>query len=160
MVHATGTVTGDGGADFHPPTNRMVIAVLSLVGLFVALYLLAYGMGLIGSMLCGVGDCAAVQASPYARVGGIPVSTFGVLGYIALLVLSLLGVQPKWAGSRGIGMLLVAGASLGFAYSLYLTYLEAFVIHAWCQWCVISAILMTLIWIASLAELRRPRNAA
>ncbi|HZD03987.1 MAG TPA: hypothetical protein VE173_03690, partial [Longimicrobiales bacterium] len=51
-----------------PPTNRMVVAVLSLVGFFVALYLFVHYVGWVGSLVCGIGDCAAVQASPYSRV--------------------------------------------------------------------------------------------
>ena len=45
-----------------PPLNRMVIAVLSMVGLFVALYLMAHNLGLTGPIVCGVGDCGTVQS--------------------------------------------------------------------------------------------------
>jgi len=55
-----------------PPLNRMVIAVLSMVGLFVALYLMAHNLGLTGPIVCGVGDCGTVQSSVYAKVGPIP----------------------------------------------------------------------------------------
>jgi len=56
-----------------PPVNRMAVAVLATVGFFVALYLLAHNYGLTGPIVCGVGDCATVQASPYAHLGPIPV---------------------------------------------------------------------------------------
>ncbi len=133
----------------------MVIAVLSLVGVFVAIYLFAHSLGLTGPIVCGVGDCATVQASQYAWVGPIPVSGIGLAGYVALLVLAMVGLQPKGIRSPWVARLLALGAAFGVAFSGYLTYLEAAVINAWCQWCVISAILMTVIFLASLPEWRR-----
>jgi len=133
----------------------MLIAVLSLIGLFVAFYLTAHAMGWTGPLVCGIGNCEMVQSSKWANLGPVPVSLIGFLGYLALLVLSFLGIQPGRRRSRAIGGLLLAGATVGFAFSAWLTYLEAFVIHAWCQWCVSSAILMTVIFVASLPELGR-----
>lgn len=133
----------------------MAIAVLALVGLFVALYLLAHNLGLTGPIQCGVGDCATVQASEYAKVAGIPVSGIGVLGYIALLVTALLGVQPGVMERPWVARALLGGSLFGVVFSAWLTYLEAFVIHAWCQWCVISAIIITLIFLSALPEARR-----
>jgi uncharacterized membrane protein len=51
--------------------------------------------------------------------------------------------------------LLLAGSGVGVTFSAYLTYVEAFVINAWCQWCVISAVLITLIFLASIPEVGR-----
>jgi uncharacterized membrane protein len=133
----------------------MLIAVVSLIGLFVALYLTAHALGWTGPLVCGIGECETVQASKWAKVGSVPVALIGLLGYLALLALAVLGIQPGRRRSRAIGGLLLAGATVGFAFSVWLTYLEAFVIHAWCQWCVSSAILMTVIFVASLPELGR-----
>jgi uncharacterized membrane protein len=133
----------------------MAVALLALVGLLVALYMLAYALGLTGPVICGVGDCEAVQSSPYSRVGPFPIAGFGVLGYLGLLALALLGLQPSYRASRLVPLGLLAGGVLGVAFSAYLTYLEAFVIHAWCQWCISSAIIMVLAFLASLPELRR-----
>jgi uncharacterized membrane protein len=133
----------------------MAVALLSLVGLLVALYMLAYAMGLTGPVICGMGDCEAVQNSPFSRVGGFPIAGFGVAGYLALLVLSFLGLQPSFQTGKLVPAGLLGGGVLGVAFSAYLTYLEAFVIHAWCQWCVASAIIMVLAFLASLPELRR-----
>jgi uncharacterized membrane protein len=141
-----------------PPTNRMVITLLALIGFFVASYLWAHNAGLTGPIVCGVGDCATVQASEYATIGFVPVSAIGVLGYLVLLGLSFAGLQPAHRASRAIGALLLAGSAGGVAFSGYLTYLEAFVIQAWCQYCVISAILITLIFFASLPEVARIRG--
>jgi uncharacterized membrane protein len=143
-----------------PPLNRMLVSVLSLIGFFVALYLWAHNSGLTGPIVCGVGDCATVQSSPYARIGPIPVSAIGVAGYAALFALSLVGLQPPRRESRLIGGLLLAGAAFGVAFSAYLTYLEAAVIRAWCQYCVASAIIITLVFFATLPEIGRLRGGS
>ena len=140
---------------FAPPPNRMAVALLSLLGLLVSLYMLAYAMGLTGSVICGIGDCEAVQSSPYARIGPVPVAVLGVFGYLLLMLVSFLGLQPSSAGSRFVPVALLTGGVLGVAFSVYLTYLEAFVIHAWCQWCVTSAIIMVVAFLVVLPELRR-----
>ena len=141
-----------------PPVNRMAIAVLSLAGFFVAFYLLAHHLGWVGSLMCGVGDCATVQASKWAKMGPLPVPLLGVGGYVALLAVSMFGIQPAGADSRAVSLVLLAFATIAFGLSVWFTYLEAFVIHAWCQWCVVSAILCTLIFLAALPELKRLRN--
>ena len=69
--------------------------------------------------------------------------------------MSFLGLQDSSRGSRLVPSGLLAGGIVGVGFSAYLTYLEAFVIHAWCQWCVASAIIMVLVFLASLPELRR-----
>jgi uncharacterized membrane protein len=146
--------------DAAPPTNRMVIAILSLIGFFIASYLWAHNAGLMGQIVCGVGDCATVQSSAYARIGPVPVSAIGVLGYLALMGLSFAGVQRSYRHSRLIGGLLLVGSFGGVLFSAYLTYLEAAVINAWCQYCVASAIVITLIFLAALPEARRLRASA
>ena len=138
----------------------MAIAIMSLIGMFVCLYLPSHYYGLTGPLICGVGDCGAVQASPYAKVGGIPLSVFGLAGYLVLLSASFMGLQPGRRESRLVSVVLLAAAAFGVLVSAYLTYLEAAVIHAWCQWCVISAILMTLIFFSSLPEIGRLRADA
>ena len=149
--------------DRPPPRNRMVVAVLSLVGLFVALYLLAHSIGLI-PLVCGVGSCEAVQATKWAHVptpvGQIPVPLIGVAGYVALLGVAIYGLQPDHQDERGPGLILLALATVGVAYSGFLTYLEANVIHAWCMWCVTSASIMALIFLSSLPEPFRSGEAS
>jgi uncharacterized membrane protein len=142
---------------FNPPRGRMTIAMLALLGLLVSVYLTLYKVGLVGSLQCSVGGCSVVQASEYAVLLGVPVALWGVGAYGVLLGLALAGIQPTRAGDRKIawGIFLIAAG--GFLFAVYLTYLEAFVIHAWCQWCVISAILITGILIFSIPPLRRPR---
>ena len=144
-----------GTGSFTPPRNRMFVAVLALLGLLVSLYMLAYALGFMGTIACGLGDCERVQSSHYSRIGPFPVAAFGVVGYLALMIMSLRGLKPSSRGSRLIPLALFGGGVLGVVFSAYLTYLEAFVIHAWCQWCVSSAIIMVLAFLASLPEVRR-----
>jgi len=140
---------------FSPPRNRMAITLLSLLGLLVSLYMLAYALGWTGPVICGIGNCEAVQSSPYARIGPVPVAALGVLGYLLLMGASFVGLQPSSPGRRFVPIALLAGGGLGMVFSAYLTYLEAFVIHAWCQWCVISAIIMAVSFLLALPELKR-----
>ena len=134
---------------------RQAIAVLSLIGFFVALYLWLYKIGAIGTLQCGTGGCETVQTSRYADLFGVPVAFYGVVGYAMLLGLSLAGLQPSLLRSRGLTVVLAALSTGGLLFSLYLTYLELFVIHAICRWCVVSAVIMTAIWIAAMLDLRR-----
>lgn len=138
----------------------MAVAILSLAGAFVAFFLLASNLGWTPPVPCGTGDCGTVQSSRYASVGPVPVSGIGLAGYLALLALSLAGLQERLASSRVIPVLLFAGALFGFLFSAYLTYLEAAVIKAWCRYCVASAIIITIVFAATLPELKRVRGGS
>ena len=122
----------------------MAVAVLALVGFFVAVYLLLWKIGVLGELACSTGGCETVQTSRYSSFLGVPVALYGVAGFVALFVVSLVGLQPRWLGRREPTLILAALSGLGVAFSAYLTYLEAAVIHAWCQWCIASAVLITL----------------
>lgn len=137
----------------------MAAAVLSLIGFFVALYLWLWKLGVVGTLVCGTGACESVQTSPYAVFLGLPVAFYGVAGYLVLLVVSLLGVQPRWAEHRGPTLALAGLSGVGVAFTAYLTYLEVVVIHAWCRWCLVSAFLITAIFVASVAGLLRGGRA-
>ena len=105
------------------------MAVLALAGVFDALYLLLYKLGLLGELRCGTGACETVQASRYATFLGLPVALYGVVGYGLLLVVSLWATQPVLAGRRGPDLLLAGLATLGVAFTAYLSGIEFFVIH-------------------------------
>ena len=141
----------------RPPVTRMAIAVLALLGLMVSTYLSMYKLGYLGVIQCTIGGCEKVQTSRYADFLGLPVSVWGVGAYVTLLVLAMLGIQPRFQRERWVALALFGLSAVGVAFSGYLTYLEAFVIHAWCQWCVISAILVTLIFLLSIPGLRQAR---
>lgn len=147
-------------ADFGPPANRMAVALLSLAGVFVSAYLLFHYLGFGGPLACGVsGGCETVQTSRYAWFLGVPVPALGVGGYLLLLGTSLAGLQPSLGDRRWVAAAILGLASIAFAFSMYLTALEAWVIRAWCRWCVGSALLATLIFLAALPEVRRLRHA-
>ncbi|HEX6368125.1 MAG TPA: vitamin K epoxide reductase family protein [Longimicrobium sp.] len=140
-----------------PPLTRMAIALLALAGLLISSYLTMYKMGFLGEIQCTIGGCEKVQTSRWATFLGLPVSAWGLGAYVTILTIALMGVQPRWARARWVALALFGLSAVGVAFSAYLTYLEAFVIHAWCQWCVISAILITLIFLLSLPGLRQAR---
>jgi uncharacterized membrane protein len=131
-------------------TLQRTLVVLALVGIGIAGYLTyVHYEGL--SPICAIDHgCEKVQSSRYAKVGGVPVPLIGLIGYLAILG-SLL-VRGELARLATAGM-----AIGGFAFSVYLTALELFEIHAICQWCVGSAIVMTAIaLLATLRALRAP----
>ncbi|HZK77558.1 MAG TPA: vitamin K epoxide reductase family protein [Gemmatimonadaceae bacterium] len=135
-------------------TRRMIVAALALAGVFIALYLLLYKLGMIGHLSCSVGSCETVNTSKWARFMGIPVAGWGLAFYAALFVLAMVSTGERYADSLGMSKLLVGAAGTGVLFSAWLTYLELFVIHAICEWCVISAIIVTVIFLASLADFR------
>jgi uncharacterized membrane protein len=136
----------------------MAAAALSLIGLFVAAYLWLYKLGRIGSMMCGTGGCETVQFSRWSSFAGVDVALIGLLGYAGLLLLALASLQPRLAADRRPVQLLAVLSGIGVAFAIYLTYLEVFVIHAICRWCVGSAVIISGIFLVSLLDLRRPRE--
>jgi uncharacterized membrane protein len=117
---------------------RAAATVTGLLGLAVAVYLtVVHYAG--GTPACGiVHGCATVQASEWATLAGVPVALLGAFGYLAI-------VATLWMSGEAARLVAAAFAIAGFGFSAYLTYRELFDIHAICQWCVASAILMTLL---------------
>jgi len=136
---------------------RMGVALTSLVGLFVSAYLYLYKIGRIGTLACGSGACETVQTSQWSRFAGVEVALIGVVGYAALFAVALAALQPALAERSWPARLLAAMAGLGVLFTAYLTYLELFVIHAICRWCVGSAVIITSVLVFALLELRRLR---
>ena len=134
--------------------KRMIIAGLALVGTFVATYLALYKLGFLGQMVCGLGSCSTVQLSEWATFLGVPVAVWGVGWYVVVLALSLVGTGERWLDSPPFSLILVALSGWGLGFSAWLTYLEARVINAWCQWCVVSAIIVTIIFALSVLDWR------
>jgi uncharacterized membrane protein len=153
---------GGAGEPFEEvlPVNRMAIAILALIGILISVYMSAYHFGMMGAIVCGTGGCETVQNSPWAKFMGVPVPLIGLAGYGALFVAALLGVQSRLADGRAIPAVLLGGATIGLLFSAYLTWLEAVVIHAWCRWCIGSAVLAVLIFLFALPEIRRLRESA
>jgi len=129
----------------------IVIPVLSVIGLGASIYL-TYVEISHARALCGpVGDCNAVQSSPYAKLFGFfPIGLLGALGYIAILVTWLWRRFRSDALARISGPAMYGMALFGTLFSIYLTYLELFVIHAVCIWCLSSAVIITAIMLLNL----------
>ncbi len=137
----------------QPPAKALDLAtpLLSLAGLGVAGYL-AYVETQAVSAVCGpIGDCNAVQSSPYATLFGVlPIGVLGVVGYLVFLGLwTWKRVRRDWL-ARHASLAIFLMALLGTLFSLYLTYLEPFVIKAVCAWCLSSAVIITLILLANI----------
>jgi uncharacterized membrane protein len=121
-------------------TLRAASTFVAAFGIGVATYIaIAESGGGAPACIAGGGGCETVAESAYAHLVGINVAVIGIVGYVLLLAASLL----RGDGARIAGFAL---ALTGFGFSVYLTYLELFVIDAICQWCVISAVLMTILF--------------
>ncbi len=126
-----------------------LVPALSAVGLLVAIYLTVIELSGDPAVCGPVGDCNAVQQSPYAFLFGVlPIGMLGVLGYAALI---LLWAAARLLSARGLDLArlgLFGLSAVGTLFSIYLTFLEPFVIGATCAWCLTSAVLMTaLLWL-------------
>ena len=135
-------------------TKRMVVAALGLAGIFLALYLLLYKLGMIGALTCSVGSCETVNTSKWAKFLGLPVAGWGVAWYVATFALAIVSIQERFAESKTISLAMLFLTSTGLLFSAYLTWLELFVIHAICQWCVVSAILVLVMFTLSVLDYR------
>ena len=95
-----------------------------------------------------------MNTSRWATFLGLPVAAWGIGFYLATLAVALVGSGDRHVDSPGISRLLVAMSGVGVLFSGWLTYLEAFVIHAYCMWCLISAAIVAVIFAVSLADMR------
>jgi uncharacterized membrane protein len=127
---------------------RIAIGVLALIGIGVAGYLTYVHYEGLKVLCLSSGGCETVQASTFAKLDGVPVALLGLLGYIGIVgSVFIRGELGRIAG--------FAIALIGFGFSMYLTYRELFTIKAICQWCVSSAVLMTLLAILTAVRVLR-----
>jgi uncharacterized membrane protein len=130
-------------------TLRMATAGLAVIGLAIAGYLTwVHYAGLQPICVGGGGGCERVQSSQWADLAGIPVALLGLLGYAVILASLAL---PDELGRQAAALV----ALVGFGFSAWLTFVELTKIHAICQWCVASAVLMTLLAIVSVTRVLR-----
>lgn len=140
-------------------TRRMIIAALALGGVGLATYLAMYKLGMIGTLACSVGQCELVNLSKWALLAGIPVAVWGVGFYVALFLVAFLGTTQRFVDAEWVSHALLALTGWGVLFSSWLTYLELFVINAVCMFCVISAVLVLVLFGVSVLEWRgRPRG--
>jgi uncharacterized membrane protein len=122
-------------------TLRRVSTFVATLGFGVATYIAIADAGG-GSPVCVAGSrgCQAVADSSYSHLLGVNVAVLGIIGYLLLITATML----RGDGARMGGFVV---SLIGLGYSIYLTYLELYVIDAVCQWCVASAVLMTVVFL-------------
>ncbi len=138
-----------------------VVPLLALVGMGVAGYLAYVEFNQLEAVCGPVGNCNTVQQSPYATLFGfLPVGVLGVLGYIAILVIWLLELLELPVFNKLLRMALWAVTLFGTLFSIYLTFLEPFVIGASCMWCLSSAVIITTLFLVATWQLSSPKLTA
>lgn len=126
---------------------QRAIAFFAAIGVGVAAYIaIAEAAGDTPACLAGSGGCRTVAESSYAHVAGVNIAIFGIAGYLLLLASAFFANDTARLG----GFVVALG---GFGYSIFLTYIEVFKIEAICQWCVASAVLMTIIFLLQATRL-------
>jgi uncharacterized membrane protein len=128
---------------------RIAVLVVALIGVGIAGYLTYVHYEGLKVLCLSSGGCETVQASRYAKLDGVPVAVLGLAGYIGILGTLLVRGEMGRIAAFGIAL-------IGFLFSMYLTYRELFTIKAICQWCVSSAVLMTIL--AVLTAIRAVRE--
>jgi uncharacterized membrane protein len=131
------------------------MALVSLLGLFLGTYLTMYKFGFIGQLACNVSSCETVQTSRWSIFLGVPVATWGLGFYLGMLGLSIAGTQERFEDSRQISVLMLGMSAVGLVFTAWLNYLEAFVIHAWCEWCIASALMVLVLFVFAVVDFRR-----
>jgi uncharacterized membrane protein len=128
---------------------RTAAFVLAMVGLAIATYIaIEEAGGGAAKCVAGGGGCEKVADSEYSELVGINIAVIGIFGYAVLALAAVFPGDPgRFAG--------LVASLFGFGFSLYLTYLELFEIDAICQWCVASAVIMTLLFAVNLLIARR-----
>jgi uncharacterized membrane protein len=126
---------------------RRIIAFFAVLGIGVATYItIADSGGGAPACLAGGGGCETVAESSYSHIGGVNIAIFGIFGYILLLLSAFFANDAARFGGFAVAL-------GGFGFSVYLTYLEIFKIEAICQWCVSSAVLMTILFLLTATRL-------
>ena len=128
-------------------TLQRAIAFVAALGIGVATYIAIADSGG-GSPVCIAGGhgCATVAKSSYSHVAGVNIAVFGIVGYVLLLASAFFANDAARLGGFAVAL-------GGFGYSVFLTYLEIFKIEAICQWCVASAVLMTILFLLNATRL-------
>ncbi len=126
---------------------RRGIAFTAALGVGIATYIAIVESGG-GSPVCLAGGtgCHTVAESSYSHVAGVNIAIFGAIGYLLLLASAFVGNDVARFGGFAVSL-------GGFGYSIFLTYIEIFKIEAICQWCVASAVLMTILFLLNATRL-------
>jgi uncharacterized membrane protein len=125
---------------------RRAMVVLAVAGLGVAGYLTFIHYAGINPACAAGQSCIKVETSVWSKLAGIPVALLGLIGYIGILA-TLLAPDREEVRLATLGLTLV-----GFGFSAYLTYRELFSIHAICEWCASSAVILTVLFGCAIAR--------
>ncbi|MHB1117936.1 MAG: vitamin K epoxide reductase family protein [Minisyncoccota bacterium] len=136
-------------AKIIPPFLIVLVIVLALIGFADSTFLLAKRLtgGPIPCVL-GFTGCDTVSKSPYSVLFGIPLSAYGMVFYLAIGILALLYLDTKKAL---FAHLLIPATALGFFMSAYFIYVQKFLIKAFCVYCILSAIISTVLFCLGIA---------
>jgi len=138
--------------------NRVMFA-LAVAGLLVA-GLLWYWHVQNADIPCTNAGCDRVAQHPTSRLFGIPVAAYGTLFYLSFALLCAIRPSVPVEQQRAFAQVMVLWGTVGFLVSMYLTYLELFVIHAICQWCMASAVIATALFVLSVLAWRQSQVLA
>jgi uncharacterized membrane protein len=133
---------------------HMVIALLSLIGLGDSIYLTVQHLTGASVRCTLISGCSEVLSSPYSHIGPLPLAAIGAVAYFAVFSLAVLGVSGYQAARR----LLLILIALMFLTTLWLLYLQAFVIRHFCQYCLLSAAVTIMLTVVSVMVLLLGRN--
>jgi uncharacterized membrane protein len=137
----------------------IALAVLPALGTGITLYLTWVHFSGQLALCAGAGGCATVQASRYATIFGVPIAVLGLLLYLALLGLGLWRVAAGPVTPSGVRLAIFGLALAGALYSLYLVYLQLFVLGAICPWCAASAVTLETLFIVATVDFVRALQA-
>lgn len=133
--------------------GALLLQITALVGLLDSIYL-AYVKIAKAPIYCtpGLGDCDVVNASRWSEIYGIPLGVYGIAGFGLIFLLITFGKRNRLI-AENLDLVLFAISLVGFLFSLYLTAIEIFILRTICQWCLLSAISMTVIFVTTITRL-------
>lgn len=133
----------------------LLALIAAFIGLIDSAYLSYSKLNSI-NLVCSkaIGDCNSVNSSQWSYLFGIPIAYIGFLAYLGIILLLVFGKRVKFLAPY-VNYLFFFIALVGMLFSAYLTYLEAFVLHTFCQWCLLSALMITILFSISVIKLAR-----
>jgi uncharacterized membrane protein len=136
----------------------LAIAILAVIGIVVSSVSLQHHFAKSKTSYCDFGEsfnCDLVNRSQYSQVAGMPVALIGIVGYAAIL-----GLATLYKTKAETPALLVIASLGGLGFALYLTYVEKFVLQAWCILCLTSLAMIVLIALLSVTLIARSMRQA